>query len=100
MSTLVTLRFSADGSQLCSQSAAWIHHVHATHLLKPDIYSRFFSFGGKFMMGQARSPSPGDRAQPDGFVAQSHPCAASRTRVRLGHKIRFRDCNLYLPNHP
>ena len=60
---------------------------HAAHLLNPDTCSRFLSLGGKFKIDQARSPSPGDRARPDGFAAQSHPDAASRTRVRLGHGI-------------
>ena len=60
---------------------------HAAHLLNPDTYSRFLSLGGKFKIDQARSPSPGDRARSDGFAAQSHPDAASRTRVKLGHMM-------------
>ena len=40
-------------------------------------------------MHQAQSPSPGDRARPDGFAAQSHPDATS-DRVKFGPIILFR----------
>ena len=39
--------------------------------LNPDTYRCFYGFGGMFEVHQARSPSPGDRARPDGFAAQA-----------------------------